>query len=89
MTDNGTERRVRALIAENLNIPVSEVSDDLGAGRVAEWDSMGHVRLIVALEAEFGRQLDESKLMELETVADMIRVFGSDESPGESHSDAG
>lgn len=71
-----TADEIREIIAHELNVPVTNVKDDLGAGDLIEWDSLGHMRIITAIENRFGKKIEEEKLFELETVADLINAFG-------------
>ena len=65
---------VDRLIAETLEIPVPRVTPDLAYGSVAEWDSMNHVNLMLALEERLGTEIDADLMIELTTVA-AIRAY--------------
>lgn len=43
-------------------------SDDDGPGSIPGWDSVNHVNLILAIEAEFGVQFDAGEIPDLVTV---------------------
>jgi citrate synthase len=62
------------LIAEQLRVPQARVRDELAFGAIPEWDSLNHVNLMVALEAEYGVTVDEDHMVELTTVRE-IRTF--------------
>lgn len=62
------------VIAEQLRVPQARVRDELAFGTVPEWDSLNHVNLMVALEAEYGVTVDEEQMVELTTVR-AIRTF--------------
>lgn len=62
------------LIAEQLRVPQARVRDELAFGAIPEWDSLNHVNLMVALEAEYGVTVDEDRMVELTTVR-AIRTF--------------
>jgi citrate synthase len=64
---------VRDLIAETLDIDESEVHGDLGLHSVAEWSSLDHVTLMVAIEERFGLVVDSSAVARLTTVAAIER----------------
>ena len=66
------EMQVRKMIAENLNISVDLVVDELGVGDIAEWDSLAHMRLIGALDKELGVVLDIEQSLDIEDVRDII-----------------
>lgn len=50
---------------DNLVIDRSTVADD-----IADWDSLAHVRLIAAIEREFGFEFELSQIEEMVSVGD-------------------
>ena len=64
----------REIIANTLNLPISDIADELGPGDVAEWDSLHHVMIFAALEKAFDIQFDHSELIDIENVADIIAL---------------
>ena len=67
-------RTVVQVIAEKLRIPQERIRDELAYGAIPEWDSLNHVDLMVALEAEYGVTIDEDRMVQLTTVR-AIRAF--------------
>lgn len=61
--------RVQALIAEILQIPPESITTNLAFGDIVEWDSMGHMRLMMALETQFGLDIDADSIQALTTVS--------------------
>ena len=73
-----TRESVKALIAETLNVSIDQVHDELAIGDIPEWDSLAHMRIITALEADLGVVLDIEQTLEIEDVEDIIEaVLGS------------
>ena len=56
-----------------LNIPVNKIGEDSSPDTVATWDSMSHVNLILALESQYGIQLDPAEAMDIQSVR-LIRL---------------
>lgn len=56
-----------------LNIPVNIISEDSSADTIATWDSISHVNLILALESQYGIQLDPAEAMDIQSVR-LIRM---------------
>lgn len=56
-----------------LNIPVNIISEDSSADTIATWDSISHVNLILALESQYGIQLDPAEAMDIQSVR-LIRL---------------
>jgi len=59
---------VEQLIADTLGIPRKKVTRELSFGEVAEWDSLGHVSIMLALEERLGTEIDAEQMVELITV---------------------
>jgi acetyltransferase-like isoleucine patch superfamily enzyme/acyl carrier protein len=65
--------RVRAVVAETFAVDRRVHMDD-GPGKIARWDSLGQLRLLLALEDEFGVTLDERAIHGAQTVAELVDV---------------
>ena len=62
---------VSRLIAEVLRLPIERVMVGLSFGDVSAWDSLGHMDLLMTLEARYGIPLDEdliARLVSLEAI---------------------
>ncbi len=70
--------RVKKIVAENLSVDETEITEkttfveDLGA------DSLDLVDLVMALENEMGISIEDEKLSELSTVSDVIELIESE-----------
>lgn len=63
--------RVKDIFARELGMEPDEVADDLSYGATAEWDSVGHMHLISAIEEDFGITFDDAAISELTTLPKM------------------
>ncbi len=54
---------VRKIIAEVLQVEMNDFPDALDADNVAQWDSLGHVKLITRLSDEFGINIPADKMI--------------------------
>ena len=70
-----TDKKVKELIANVLNVSVDEVTDDTEIGELEEWDSLHNVQILVALEEEFNIKMTPDLLMDLETVEDIVDLI--------------
>lgn len=64
---------VRSIVAEVLRIPLEQVHDGLSFGDVAEWDSLGHMDLLMTLEERYGVPLDEERIARLISIDAICR----------------
>ena len=62
------------LVAEVLKVPRERIADDLEYGAIEQWDSLGHVNLMLALEDACGVEIDEDLMVELTSIA-ALRAF--------------
>jgi len=68
--------RLRALFRESFDLaPESEV-DSLAYRAVPAWDSVGHMRLIAALETEFDVMLETDDVIDLSSFAKAVEILG-------------
>ncbi len=66
---------VRFFIAARLGVSAEELSDDVGVGGLPEWDSLGQLMLIMAIEERYSTAIDSDVAFELETVGDFIELL--------------
>ncbi len=64
---------VRRLVAEVLRLPIEQVHDGLSFGDVTEWDSLGHMDLLMTLEERYGVPLDEELIARLTSIGEICR----------------
>ncbi|WP_328344973.1 citrate/2-methylcitrate synthase [Streptomyces violaceus] len=79
---------VDQLIARALGIAEDRVTDGLEYQSIREWDSLGHVSLLVAIEQEYGVEIDDDLTLGLRSVA-AVREFAAARAPGGTRGDAG
>ena len=69
------KERVYKVISDIFRINMSEIDDDLEVGGTKEWDSLGHIGLIVALEKEFKLTFDVDETLEMDNVYDIVEIL--------------
>jgi len=68
MSEIGAARR---LLAEAVHAELAAVPEDARIGSFERWDSLAHLRLMLALEAEVGRELDAEEVVRIECLDDV------------------
>ena len=63
----------QTLIAEALG--VDDVPDAAAAGTWQPWDSLGHMRIVLALEAKIDRVLSPDELVKLWDVTQVTQII--------------
>jgi citrate synthase len=66
---------LKATIASALNVPVDQVADDSSGLTVPEWDSIGHMNLVLALEERFNTSFTVDEIMAMRDVATIRTVL--------------
>lgn len=72
-TDSWTT--ARHLLGSALEMDGSELPKDTAIGQLAEWDSLAHMRLILALEEYLQTQLSPDKLVAIGSLADIATLL--------------
>lgn len=54
---------------------VDEIAPDGALGVVAGWDSLGHMRIVLGLEARLNRTLTPDEIISLKSVADIAALL--------------
>ena len=69
MADNQTlTDQICALLADALRVEPGDINADTQFGDLPQWDSMGHMEVMVALEKEHGVQITAESITELVSV---------------------
>ena len=63
-----TMKRVQAILAEALQVPPDEIGPQLAFGDLPQWDSMGHMEVIMRLEESFGIEVNADTIAGLTSV---------------------
>jgi acyl carrier protein len=67
-TSNALSDKVQAVLADSLRVDRSDVGPQTEFGDLPQWDSMGHMEVMVSLEKEFGVEVTA------ETITDLVSV---------------
>jgi acyl carrier protein len=77
MSQQEIEQKVREIMSGIFAIDESDINKNSSLETVENWDSLQHVNLIMALEEDFGLQIDVDDALEMvsfpEVVATMLR----------------
>ncbi len=60
---------IQEFLAEQFNIPIAEIPKDISFGDLPQWDSLGHMSLMAAIEERFGVAIDADAIAELTSVS--------------------
>ena len=66
-------QRLREVMGAVFGIDPTAIAGDASSATIAEWDSVRHLQLMLALEEEFNVQFDADELVSLRTVPLIIQ----------------
>jgi len=68
--------KVKKVVSDVLEIPISEIADDANFIFDLGANSMQSVLLVGAFEEEFGIEMDEDKALEIQNISDAVDFIG-------------
>jgi acyl carrier protein len=66
--------KINQILAENFKISIEKASENLGMSDIANWDSLSHMGLIVAIEDEFKIELSGDEIAEMITFDEIRNI---------------
>lgn len=73
--DDVLARRVREVIARALGVPAEAIPPTATQGSLEKWDSLGHLSVIMELEAEFGLSFTMDEAIGMRSVANVVELL--------------
>jgi acyl carrier protein len=69
--------RLQATILKELDLTGVALTDDMLASQVPGWDSLSHVRILMAIEKEYGIRFKTLEVMRLPDIGALQRLVDS------------
>ena len=66
------KERIKEIIADTLGIDIERITDDLAAGDIEEWDSVGNLTIISTIEEELEVAIPIEDLYELNNIKAIV-----------------
>ena len=73
MSDAAAQARI--LLADALEMEAEEIAGDASIDNVDSWNSLAHMRLVLAIEAALGHELEPDALFEIATLRDVTAIL--------------
>ena len=67
--------QVQSLLAEAIQAPLELVTADLAFGDLPQWDSLGHMEVMLRLEEQFGVVIDADTIAQLISVPEICKYL--------------
>jgi acyl-CoA synthetase (AMP-forming)/AMP-acid ligase II/aminoglycoside N3'-acetyltransferase len=74
-THSVLSRDPRKMVGDILHIPEAEIRDEVGLGLIRQWDSLGHVALMLAVETLLERHLSPDETVGITTFRGLAAVL--------------
>ncbi len=70
--------KLQEIMANTLEIPASAITQETTMDEIEEWDSLGHVHIMVALEQAFDLYMDVDDFAEIDSVPAILQYLKSE-----------
>lgn len=74
--EHGNEQKVRAIIARIMQVDAALIGDNASPSTIATWDSLRHMKLVLAVEEEFGVTFDEEQIIQMISFPKILSILG-------------
>lgn len=69
--------QIQTLLAEAIQVPIEEITPDLAFGDLPQWDSMGHMEVMLRLEEKFGVEINADTIAALISIPEICKHLES------------
>jgi acyl carrier protein len=78
--------RVVKIVSQIMNVPIEQLDDDSSPDTVANWDSLKHMNLILALEEEFAVAFSDDEVTEMLSLRRIVEILSKKQPRGNAMS---
>lgn len=82
MGNSSLTEQVQALLVEAIQVPPEMITPDLTFGDLPQWDSLGHMEIMMRLEEKFDVEINADTIAELISIAEICAYL---EKNGHAH----
>jgi acyl carrier protein len=79
---NALNERVRILLADVFQVEPDEVTPQLAFGDLPQWDSLGHMDVMMRLEEQFGVEINTDTIAELVSIPAICEYISTSKQEG-------
>ncbi len=74
MNENKITKKVIAVLARTLEIPVSKVKTDSTQKSIESWDSLAHLKLVMEIEKNFNISFNTDEVFSMDSIEEICRL---------------
>lgn len=67
--------RLYKVTSQVFGVPIEKLRDEDSPNSIDSWDSLGHINLVLALEAEFGVSISPDEAVEMLSIGAIRKVL--------------
>jgi len=71
------KERVFQIISQIMGTPIQNIREDSSPDTIAEWDSLKHMRLVLALEEEFSVRFSDETIVGMLNVSEILNALSA------------
>jgi len=68
-------KQIKQVMAEVFHLPAEQIPDDSRIDHLENWDSLGHIQLMLALEERFGTPITADDILHLTSLEQIARFL--------------
>lgn len=76
MDQASIKQEITEIFEEVMDLEDVTLKDDTTANDIEEWDSLSHIRLIIAIERSFGIKFSNAEIESLKKFGDLVALVG-------------
>lgn len=69
------EEKIKTVIANVFNIPINDISDETSPDTLKNWNSLGHMNLVIALEEAFNINFQSEQIVEMNSYPLLVCII--------------
>jgi len=69
------DQRLEKVIREVFNLESGTIEEDWTSDDIPDWDSVGHLNLIMEIEKTFNIKIEIEEMFEVEKLSDITRIL--------------
>ncbi len=77
ITSQTLSAQIQELLADAIQAPLDMVTPDLAFGDLPQWDSLGHMEVMMRLEEQYGIEISADTIAELISIPDICAFLES------------
>lgn len=75
MQGNVTEQKMRKVMSQVFKLPEQSIAEDASRENLAQWDSLKHLNLMLALEEALGVEFSDTEIADIDSYQGLLTAL--------------